>query len=814
MSDVEGNRRLEEIAATVADGGHVDWRRALVENPRLTAPLTGLRKLAELRSAFGHLAGPSETVSEADHEDTVPVSRLWGHLEVRELLGSGSFGSVYRVFDPVLRREVALKLFRSEMAHADSGSLMDEARALARVRHRNVLAVHGADLHDGRMGLWTDLVAGQTLESQIEAGPLTRQRQMEVALDLVAALEAVHGAGLVHGDVKAANVMIEGQGADAGRAVLMDFGAARTRDHAGERVGSPLSMAPELFAGEPASAAADVYALGVILYRMASGRYPVSATTLEELADLHRTRRARLSFEARAWRRTPLELRRVIEALLDPSPEGRPTAAQAGQRLRHVQSAPQRRRRRLAVAVIVTSLLAGTIASSIAYLRARRSQAVALAAREEAEAVNEFLEDVLSSPRSSVGGRQVTVTELLERSESLVEDRFADQPSARGRALLMLGETQAQLGSWDEGETLLRRATTMLHQARGAEDPLTLRADLALARTLRSRAEHSPKEQAEPARQDARALLVDVLAHADRALPVAHPLAVSVRTELAAVARSQQDIPEAERWARAALARSEGAPWAETQERILAQVELSAVLTAQGKFAEAETLLRPTVDWFEDVYGARHSSTLASRQRLAIALIQQGKEVEAEPILREDVATTREWLGPDDEITLEAVAALSNNLHSQRRTAEALELSREVSDMARRIYGEDDPNTLMFLGNQANRLMELEEWDQAEAIYRNVIEGLAAAVGADHRWTLVTKANLAELLLDTKRPREARLLADAAAEGLAKLYPPRTPLCHLRELPFRRRPGDERRRDRRNRPPRRVGPTSDRVPRA
>src|SRR5262249_11140650 len=153
----------------------------------------------------------------------------WGPLEVRHRIGSGSFGEVFVARDPRLQREVALKLRRAG-ALERSKRWLDEARRLARVRHPNVVTVYGADQHDGRGGLWMELVHGRTLEERLRhEGPLGAREGALIGAELCAALAAVHGQGLVHGDVKTHNVMREGApGAsrDAGRIVLMDFGSA------------------------------------------------------------------------------------------------------------------------------------------------------------------------------------------------------------------------------------------------------------------------------------------------------------------------------------------------------------------------------------------------------------------------------------------------------------------------------------------------------------------------------------------------------------------------------------------------------------
>lgn len=289
------NRAAEErmlgLAEAVVDGRPVDWDRVLAETPELAPALARFRQLDTMASIYQR-TGAAEREGSARQPATSAPLFVWGTLRVLEKLDQGSFGEVYRAWDPSLEREVALKLSHSQAERSESTHRwLDEARRLARVRHPNVLVVHGADIHDGRAGIWADLLHGSTLDEVLEErGRLGGAEATLVGLDLCRALAAVHHAGLVHGDLKASNVMREGSaeshGASAGRIVLMDFGSAgdSTPDAPGPLAfATPLTSAPEVLRGEPATAASDLYSLGVLLYRLVAGRYPIDATDLATL---------------------------------------------------------------------------------------------------------------------------------------------------------------------------------------------------------------------------------------------------------------------------------------------------------------------------------------------------------------------------------------------------------------------------------------------------------------------------------------------------------------------------------------------------
>ncbi|MCH7747829.1 MAG: serine/threonine protein kinase [Acidobacteria bacterium] len=225
---------------------------------------------------------------------TEPPLDTWGKFTDLKEIGSGGFGTVYSAMDPVLQTRVALKLYHPHRSQRPTEELLGEARKLARVRHPNVVVVHGADEIDGRVGVWMELVEGDTLDVEVRVGPrLDAEAAAEVGIAICQALEAVHAAGVVHGDIKAQNVV---RGTD-GRIVLMDFGAARFRDPSAveapeTRAGTPAYMAPELFRlrgdrlVEP-TVQSDVYAVGVLLFYLVTGKHPVSGRSADEIRDAH-----------------------------------------------------------------------------------------------------------------------------------------------------------------------------------------------------------------------------------------------------------------------------------------------------------------------------------------------------------------------------------------------------------------------------------------------------------------------------------------------------------------------------------------------
>ncbi|HSC28764.1 MAG TPA: protein kinase, partial [Vicinamibacterales bacterium] len=179
---------------------------------------------------------------------------------------------------------------------------------------------HGAEQIGDRIGLWMEFVRGRTLEELIQSGTIFRTADViNIGVELCNAVSAVHAAGLLHRDIKAQNVIRT----EDGHVVLMDFGTGREFDDtlSSDLTGTPLYLAPEVLAGGAATVRSDIYSLGVLLYHLATGSYPVSGRTLRDL------RRAHEGNERVALRTSRPDVRpalaRVIERATDPRPERR-----------------------------------------------------------------------------------------------------------------------------------------------------------------------------------------------------------------------------------------------------------------------------------------------------------------------------------------------------------------------------------------------------------------------------------------------------------------------------------------------------------
>ncbi|MFF7448532.1 MULTISPECIES: protein kinase [unclassified Streptomyces] len=265
-----------------------------------------------------------------DGDGAGPKGRLiGGRYRLTERIGSGGMGTVWRAHDERVDREVAVKQPRlpgdpeDEVHQRASHRLYREARAAARVDHPAAVSIHDVVVEDGLPWIVMELVRGESLHELLRRGPVAPAETARIGLAVLGALRAAHAVGIVHRDVKPANVLL----GPHGRVVLTDFGIAHVQGEesltvSGEFVGSIEFVAPERMSGRGAGPASDLWSLGVLLYAAVEGEPPFRRTTLES------TLAAILSFDPPEPRRAG-PLTPLITGLLGKDPDLRPGAEEA-----------------------------------------------------------------------------------------------------------------------------------------------------------------------------------------------------------------------------------------------------------------------------------------------------------------------------------------------------------------------------------------------------------------------------------------------------------------------------------------------------
>ncbi|WP_165227011.1 serine/threonine-protein kinase [Aquisphaera insulae] len=393
-------------------------------------------------------------------------------------LGRGGSGVVYEAFQPTLERRVAVKILTAGAAADEAARRrwLREARAIARVRHPNIVHLHDAGEHEGRLFLVLDLVEGGSLRDRLAGRPIPPGDAARIVEATARAVEESHKAGIVHLDVKPSNILMDGPGqADWGdlTPMLSDFGIARP---AGERTreamisgalgvgGTPAFMAPEQVAGRPEEIgpAADVHALGATLYALLTGRPPFLGASPVETIDLLRTAeppppralapgvpRDLETICLKALEKAPARRYASAVALADDLArfrEGRPILARpisaAGRLTRWA-------RRRPTSAALGASLIATILAALLALtILWRRSEAALARAVEGESAAEAAVTDLLGLLRRSIDPLGGFVDERTEKATDAVlalTARLRSTPGLSAGQVLVVADLEVDL---------------------------------------------------------------------------------------------------------------------------------------------------------------------------------------------------------------------------------------------------------------------------------------------------------------------------------------------------------------------------------
>ena len=202
------------------------------------------------------------------------------HYRICEEIGAGGMGRVYKAEDIHLKRTVALKILYADPLRQDDvkARFLHEAQAAASLDHPHVCGIFEIGEVDGQLFMALPFLEGECLDKWIERGPLSTSDVLEISVQIAEALQEAHAKGIVHRDVKPANVMIQQKGGDL-HCVLMDFGVARPAQstrltRAGSQFGTAAYMSPEQVEGSEVDQRTDIWSLAVVIYEMVAGRLP------------------------------------------------------------------------------------------------------------------------------------------------------------------------------------------------------------------------------------------------------------------------------------------------------------------------------------------------------------------------------------------------------------------------------------------------------------------------------------------------------------------------------------------------------------
>jgi serine/threonine-protein kinase len=312
------------------------------------------------------------------------IGRTLGHYRIVDKIGAGGMGEVYRAHDERLDRDVAIKVLHEDVAQ-DAERLARferEAKAVAKLDHPNILAIHDFGTEDGVTYAVTELLSGENLRRSIPSSGMAWQKVVEIGGAVADGLAAAHGKGIVHRDLKPENVFITSDG----RVKVLDFGLAQVKEPveedaetatltpagtvAGSVMGTMGYMSPEQLRGQPVDARSDIFALGCVLYEMLSGKTAfLRQSAAETSAAILKEEPERMSSTGVVL---PPEIERSIHRCLEKSPDARfQSASDLAYNLRSistdqvVHALPPQRKTRPTMLMVGAAVVIGLVALAV-----------------------------------------------------------------------------------------------------------------------------------------------------------------------------------------------------------------------------------------------------------------------------------------------------------------------------------------------------------------------------------------------------------------------------------------------------------------
>jgi serine/threonine-protein kinase len=714
---------------------------------------------------------------------SAPRPERIGVYRVLHELGRGGMGVVYLAErgDGQYRRRVAIKLLRNSPDAEDlTRRFVAERQILASLNHPNIAQLLDGGVTDRHVPfLVMEYVDGVAITTYCDRQRLSIEERLGLFHDVCAAVQHAHQNLVIHRDIKPSNILVT---ADR-RVKLLDFGIAKLINPAlgpadqpmtrtAWRVMTPEYASPEQVRGDSLTTASDVYALGVLLYELLSGRRPhrITSGSPQEMAEIIVERDPRLPSvavsrpeplrpdaaasdaipdaiaEARGLSVERLERRLrgdldaiVLMALRKESArrygsaelmwedvqrhlEGLPVIADRGTRWYRARKFLGRyRMEAIATAVVTVSLVT---AASIAV----RQAAVASRERDRAEQalgqskeVTEFLVRLFRTPAPAGASRdQVTAKDLLATGTARIEE-LGGQPIVQAQMLDALGRVNEQLGRYGDAERMLRRALDLRRRQFGDNHPDVATSLNNLAVVIRQTGQ----------RAEAMRLHREALAIQERALGPRHPEVALTLTRLGIVTTG--DSVAAESLFRAARDIQRSALGAEDPDIVNTNLLLVGVLRGRGANDEAEALLRENLTISQRRLGSQDPSTAASMTRLGSFLYRERKRpAEAETLYTRALAILRRQ-APSGLVLMGVLVDLSHLYADRGDYARAEAFAREAMDVQRRVRGPEHPYVSETMTNLAQQVAAQGRYGEADSLLREAASLVERALGPQHR---------------------------------------------------------------------------------
>ena len=701
---------------------------------------------------------------------------LLGKYRLVRVLGRGGMGVVYLAerADQEFEHQVAVKLMPRGLETAETERRFRlERQVLARLEHPHIARLlDGGVTDEGYPFLVMEVVEGEPIDAWCAARDLGLSKRLRLFVDVCDAVQYAHQNLVIHRDLKPANILVTA----GGTVKLLDFGVAKLVEEEGglETVTrfQPRTAAyasPEQLADRPVSTASDVYSLGVVLYRLLTGRLPhegerPTAGGAERAPLRPSEAAAREQVEAaegapaRWSRRLAGDLDRILLKALAAEPGDRyATAAALGEDLRRFlgglpvtarePTLGYRARKLVArhrVASVAAALVALTLTLSLVAVlwQARRARVEAERASRVAGLLSGLFADTDPYVREE---RALTMRELVDRGLERVRDELGDDPVIQAQLLEVLGLASAGQGDGERAVEALEEAVELRRRAQGPRHPATGRAMRSLAFTL---LHQGRPDEAAPLVDEALSIAEESVG--PEAIETAEALFVlgmlhSARGELEGSAEAYRRVVEIRR-------RHATTPDASLA---IALTQLSGALDALGGTDESLGLLREALAMGEATLGEGHPEVANMRNNLGVRLHRTGAYREAETHYRRALELLEERLGPGAGGTADSLTNLGRVLLEQGDFERARPYLARSVEINRAHASATSPNSIASEINLATVELELGRFAAARDRYRDALARFEELVGSDHQASARTRSLLGRALALGGEPKEA-----------------------------------------------------------
>ena len=759
------------------------------------------REVESLLEASARAAARDDTLPDAVVEARRDLARelelegqVVGAYRILERIGEGGMGVVFRAerADGQFTRRVAVKVIRPE--NATPGLLRrfaDERQTLAALEHPHIAHLFDAGTTcDGLPYLVMEHVAGAELDVYCSRHGLGTRDRVSLFLQVCEAVEHAHRNLVVHRDLKPANILVTPEG----QVKLLDFGIARLMPsgpedatlrltRAADRVLTPAYASPEQILGRTVTTASDVYSLGVILAQLASGQHPYGdAALLPDDAiraacgsQAPGADGAVLLRRSQKVIRLPADLEAIVEKAMARRPESRyrsvgqladdlrrflealPVSARAGLAYRASRLA---RRHWLTVAAtlaVVAALAAAAVVSTLQARVAARERDRAQVEEAKALEVTAFLQEMLESVDPSVGSRDVSVAEVLDRASAKVA-RLQAHPEVEAAIRTTISRSYRGLGRYADALPHLVRALELTRDSHGPDAPETGHALALLAGGLH--------EVGELEAADAR--FREALAILDRSGRGPSETLAGVLNDHAVLLRHLGRLDEAEREQRRALGLFRDLPGPRPEQIAMGLNNLGVIMEARSRLDAAESLYREALELTRRAHGNPHPDLAFALTSLAGVLVTAGRSAEAEPLFREALAVREETLGSDHPLTARSLVELADALRVAGRPSEAEAAARRGLAMAQATLPPDHPDLARALLVLGQVLLDAGAAEAAEPLLRQALAIRRQALPAGHWLVASTECTLGRSLLAQGRATEALPLLRSGHDGMTQ----------------------------------------------